>query len=328
MLIDNHNRPINYLRLAVTDRCNLRCHYCMPAEGLTWLPRTELLSYEEMVRLCTLLTNMGINKIRITGGEPFVRKDLMMLLESLSKLSQLKELTLTTNGLLTAPHVPELKNFGIRSVNLSLDTIDSGRFMAITRRNELPKVLKTLDALLNNNIKVKINAVVMDKLNTQDIIPLTQMTKNLPVDIRFIEEMPFNGDGHSFSGITWDHKHILNTIRQSFPDIQKLKDPEFSTSYNYHIPGHQGNVGIIASYSRTFCGTCNRLRITPEGMLKTCLYDNGVLDIKQLLRSNKSDEQVAFYISRAVANRTIDGWETEKKSNLSNVHGSMATIGG
>ena len=328
MLIDNHNRPINYLRLAVTDRCNLRCHYCMPAEGLTWLPRTELLSYEEMVRLCTLLTNMGINKIRITGGEPFVRKDLMMLLESLSKLSQLKELTLTTNGLLTAPHVPELKNFGIRSVNLSLDTIDSGRFMAITRRNELPKVLKTLDALLNNNIKVKINAVVMDKLNTQDIIPLTQMTKNLPVDIRFIEEMPFNGDGHSFSGITWDHKHILNTIRQSFPDIQKLKDPEFSTSYNYHIPGHQGNVGIIASYSRTFCGTCNRLRITPEGMLKTCLYDNGVLDIKQLLRSNKSDEQVAFYISRAIANRTIDGWETEKKSNLSNVHGSMATIGG
>ncbi|HRI19417.1 MAG TPA: radical SAM protein, partial [Panacibacter sp.] len=187
------------MRLAVTDRCNLRCFYCMPEHGLDWLSRTELMSYEEMMRICTLMVNMGVEKIRITGGEPFVRKDIMQLLTSLSKLNGLQQLTLTTNGVLTAPHVPELKKIGVKSVNLSMDTLDRNKFFTITRRDELPAVLETFEQLLKHEIDVKINAVVMDGKNVDDIIPLVELTKNLNVSVRFIEEMPFNGEGNHYS---------------------------------------------------------------------------------------------------------------------------------
>jgi len=329
MLLDNHGRKINYLRLAVTDRCNLRCFYCMPEDGLNWLSRKKLMTYEEMLQACTLLVKMGIEKIRITGGEPFVRKDIMQLLTALSKLDGLKELSLTTNGVLTAPHVAELKAIGVRSVNLSLDTLDANRFFTITRRDEFAAVMETMEQLLKHDIEVKINAVVMAGKNTQDIIPLVQLTKALPVSVRFIEEMPFNGEGHSYSGIVWDYVRIFDEIRQSFTDIQKVPDPQFSTSYNYNIPGHKGSVGIIAAYSRTFCGTCNRIRITPQGTLKNCLYDDGVLNIKDLMRLGMNDVKLEETLRAAFNVREKDGWEAERK-RLENpsFHESMATIGG
>jgi len=329
LLLDNHGRRINYLRLAVTDRCNLRCFYCMPEEGLDWLSRKELMTYEEMLQCCTLLVNMGIQKIRITGGEPFVRKDIMQLLTALSKLEGLNELSLTTNGVLTAPHIAELKHIGVRSVNLSLDTLDANRFFAITRRDEFANVMDTMNELLKHNIEVKINTVVMAGKNTQDILPLVQLTKDLPVSVRFIEEMPFNGDGHSHSGILWDYVHIFDEIRSAYPTIVKIPDPQYSTAYNYHIPGHKGSVGIIAAYSRTFCGTCNRIRITPQGTLKNCLYDNGVLNIKDLMRLGMKDDELVQTLQNAFNTREKDGWQAEKKrSENPDVHESMATIGG
>jgi molybdenum cofactor biosynthesis protein A len=329
VLLDNHGRKINYLRLAVTDRCNLRCFYCMPEEGLDWLSRKELMTYEEMLQICSLLVKMGIEKIRITGGEPFVRKDIMKLLTALSALDGLKELSITTNGVLTAPHVAELKRIGVRSVNLSLDTLDANRFFAITRRDEFAKVMETMEELLKHDMEVKINTVVMTGKNTQDIIPLAEMTKDLPVSVRFIEEMPFNGDGHSYSGIVWDYVRILDEIRQTFPDIQKVPDPLYSTSYNYHIPGHKGSIGIIAAYSRTFCGTCNRIRITPQGTLKNCLYDDGVLNIKDLMRSGVNTIELEETLRAAFNNREKDGWQAERKRMENpNFHESMATIGG
>jgi molybdenum cofactor biosynthesis protein A len=329
LLIDNHGRQINYMRLAVTDRCNLRCFYCMPEEGLNWLSRTELMTYEEMLQTCSLLVKMGIDKIRITGGEPFVRKDIMKLLTSLSQLSGLKELTITTNGILTAPHVAEMKALGIKSVNLSLDTLDANRFFAITRRDEFADVMNTLDELLKHDIEVKINAVVMDGKNTQDIIPMVELTKDLPISVRFIEEMPFNGDDHTYRGLNWDHVRILNEIQSHYPLIQKLVDPAYSTAYNYQVPGHKGGVGIIAAYSRTFCGTCNRIRITPQGTLKNCLYDDGVLNIKDLIRSGISDSEIEEHLLKAFGHRPADGWEAEKlRVEKTGVHESMATIGG
>jgi len=329
LLIDNHGRAINYLRLAVTDRCNLRCFYCMPEHGLNWLSRTELMSYEEMVAACALLVKMGIQKIRITGGEPFVRKDLMQLLTSISKLDGLHELSLTTNGVLTAPYVPELKKIGVRSVNLSLDTLDANRFFTITRRDEFAAVMATLDALLQHGIEVKINAVVMDGKNTQDIAPLVQLTKDLPVSVRFIEEMPFNGDGHLYAGLQWDYVRILDEIKSGYPLIQKVTDPAYSTSYNYQIPGHKGTVGIIAAYSRTFCGTCNRIRITPQGELKTCLYDDGGLNIKDMMRNGAGNAELQHALLTAFGNRAADGWEAEKRRVIHpGIHESMATIGG
>jgi molybdenum cofactor biosynthesis protein A len=329
LLIDNHGRKINYLRLAVTDRCNLRCFYCMPEEGLNWLSRTELMTYEEMLRSCALLVKMGIEKIRITGGEPFVRKDIMQLLTALSKLDGLKELSMTTNGVLTAPYVAEMKALGVKSVNLSLDTLDANRFFTITRRDEYANVMATLDELLKHNIDVKINAVVMEGKNTEDIIPLVELTKELPVSVRFIEEMPFNGDGHNYSGLQWDYLHILEKIRDKFPNIEKLTDPAYSTSYNYHIPGHQGSIGIIAAYSRTFCGTCNRIRITPQGELKNCLYDDGVLNIRDIIRGGAGDEELEQNLLKAFSHRVKDGWEAERnRFEKTGVHESMATIGG
>jgi cyclic pyranopterin phosphate synthase len=296
----------------------------MPEEGIDWLARKDLMTYEEMLRICSLLINSGIEKIRITGGEPFVRKDLMPFLTSLSRLNGLKELTITTNGVLTAPLVPDLKKIGIRSVNLSLDTLDRNRFFTITHRDEFPAVMNTMDELLRHDIDVKLNAVVMEGKNTDDIIPLVSLTKDMPVSVRFIEEMPFNGTGSHYPALHWDHVRILGTIMESFPAIQKITDAPFSTSYNYHIPGHKGSVGIIAAYTRSFCGTCNRIRITPNGTLKTCLYDNGVLNIKDLLRTGMSDEGLHTTLINKLNHRAKDGWEAEKNV----VHESMASIGG
>lgn len=296
---------------------------------MNWLSRSELLTYEEMLSVCNLLVKMGIEKIRITGGEPFVRKDIMQLLTALSELQGLNELTITTNGVLTAPFISELKKIGVKSVNLSLDTLDANRFFAITKRDEFASVMETFDQLVKHDIEVKINAVVMDGKNTQDIIPLVELTKDLPVSVRFIEEMPFNGDGHIYTGLQWDYVRILDEIRQKYPDITKLTDSPYSTSYNYQILGHKGNIGVIAAYSRTFCGTCNRIRITPEGELKTCLYDAGVLNVKDLIRSGATDSDLEKALLNAFSHRSKDGWEAEKnRSNNIPAHESMATIGG
>jgi cyclic pyranopterin phosphate synthase len=301
----------------------------MPEEGLNWLSRNELMSYEEMLRICSLLVKMGIEKIRITGGEPFVRKDIMQFLTALSKLNGLNELTITTNGVLTAPYIKELKSIGVSSINLSLDTLDANRFFSITGRDEFSNVMETLEQSLSNDIDVKINAVVMEGKNVQDIIPLVNLTKDLPVSVRFIEEMPFNGDGHVYEGLKWDYLRILEEITEKYPTIQKIRDDDYSTSYNYQIPGHKGSVGIIAAYSRTFCGTCNRIRITPVGELKTCLYDNGILNIKNLVREGVGNEEIENTLAKAFNTRAKDGWEAERlrKENIG-VHESMATIGG
>jgi cyclic pyranopterin phosphate synthase len=230
---------------------------------------------------------------------------------------------------LTAPLVPELKKLGIRSVNLSLDTLDRERFFAITRRDELPVVLHTLEQLLEHGMHVKMNAVVMDGRNTDDIIPLAAMTRGLPVDMRFIEEMPFNGDSHLYTRPAWDHVRILETLRGEWPSIKKIPDGPYSTSANYRVPGHKGTIGIIAAYSRTFCGTCNRIRLTPQGQIKTCLYDDGVLNIKDLIRSGQNDAELQASLLSVMGRREKDGWEAEKnrKEHLP-AHESMATIGG
>lgn len=328
MITDSHGRIINYLRIAVTDRCNLRCTYCMPHNGLDWLPHKELMTYEEMLRVCSLLVKMGVEKIRITGGEPFIRKDLMCFLESLSGINGLKELTITTNGLLTAPFAGELKSLGIQSVNLSLDTLDEQRFRRITRRDGLDKVLKTLEVLLLLGIAVKINAVVMEDHNIADIIPLVQLTKTLPVMVRFIEEMPFNGGSHNVS-LKWNYQHILQHIREHFPGTQKAPDTSHATSVNYHVPGHKGHIGIIAAYSRTFCGSCNRIRITPAGMMRTCLYDAGNLNVKEVLRNGGTDTDLEAMIREALLQKPSNGWDAAHlPARQQSAYQSMATIGG
>ena len=328
-LFDNHGRAVNYLRLAVTDRCNLRCFYCMPEEGIRYMPKKDLLTFEENTRLISIMASMGITKVRLTGGEPFVRTDLMKLIRNIVEISGVRDLHLTTNGVLTAPHIPELKKLGIASVNLSLDTLDKQRFFAITRRDVFEPVMETLRLLVESEIPVKINAVVMDGKNIDDIIPLVELSKNNNVDVRFIEEMPFNGEGNHYPTLVWSYKKIIDYLKEHYPALHKIPDPQFSTSYNYHVPGHKGNVGVIAAFSRTFCGTCNRIRVTAQGTLKTCLYDDGALDLRQLLRASKDDSVIAETLIKALNSRAKDGFEAESnRKNHAPVSESMSTIGG
>jgi len=328
MLYDNHGRKINYLRLAVTDRCNLRCFYCMPEEGIKYVAREELLSYEEMRRIIDLMVKMGIEKIRITGGEPFLRKGMLDFMKDLRQIEGLKQLHITTNGTLTTGIIKELKTVA-DSVNLSLDSLDAERFFEITRRDVFPKVMQTFEELLAHHIPTKINMVVMNHRNTQDIIPMVALTKNHAVNVRFIEEMPFNGSGKNDTNLAWNHTKIISHIRSQYPTLLKIPDPKHSTSFNYKIPDFKGSVGVIAAYSRLFCGTCNRIRLTPQGMLKTCLYDNGIFNIKNMMRAGASDAALESTLVEALTNRAKDGFEAEKSRYFSMpVSESMATIGG
>lgn len=328
-VLDNHGRPISYVRLSVTDRCNLRCFYCMPAKGMTFLPRKELLSYEEMERLLRILAKMGVSKVRITGGEPFVRRDLIDFLRRAQAIEGIEEIHITTNGVLTKKYVPILKDIGISSINLSLDTLDKEKFKQLTRRDEFDKVWDTFNTILEHGIPLKLNAVVIDGKNTDDIIPMVALTEKYPVGVRFIEEMPFNGGAAHFQKIKWNHHKILETIQTEYPNISPIKSAANSTSNNYQIEYHPGTFGIIAAYSRTFCGSCNRIRVTSQGNLQTCLYGNSVLSIRDLLRNNDDDEVIRQAFLKTFANRAKDGFEAERTRKTSDTKTeSMSVIGG
>jgi cyclic pyranopterin phosphate synthase len=301
----------------------------MPEEGIAYLPKKDLLTFEEIEKLVSLLASMGVSKVRFTGGEPFVRKDFIKLVQRISLVPGITNIHLTTNGVLTAPYISDLVKAGVKSVNLSLDTLDKDRFKSITRRDEFENVMETLQLLIQSKIRVKINAVVMDGKNVDDILSLVAFTKQNPVSVRFIEEMPFNGEGSHYPTLNWTYKKILEHIKAAYPDLSKVSDEPNSTSYNYHIDGHQGDIGVIAAFSRTFCGTCNRIRVTAQGTLKTCLYDDGVLDIRNLIRSGASDGELKKELQAAFANRAKDGFEAERnrKSGVG-ASESMSTIGG
>jgi cyclic pyranopterin phosphate synthase len=299
----------------------------MPEEGVKYLHKSKLLTYEEMLRTISVLSELGVSKVRITGGEPFVRHNLIDFMYQLSEIEGITEMNITTNGILTGQYIQQMKAMGVRAVNLSLDTLNKERFHQITRRDEFEKVYKTLFQLIDAGFEVKVNAVVMDGQNTQDIIPLTELTRDYPVSIRFIEEMPFNGEGAHYPVLNWNLHRILDEIKSQYPDLQKLQDAPNSTSYNYQVPNYQGNVGIIAAFSRTFCGTCNRIRLTATGDLKTCLYDDGVLNIRDLLRDGIANEQLKDTFMTVFKNRYKDGFEAER-NRKSIITESMTTIGG
>jgi cyclic pyranopterin phosphate synthase len=302
----------------------------MPASGINFLPREELLSYDELERLIHILTRLGISKVRITGGEPFVRKDLINFISTISNNKKLKNIALTTNGTLLSPYIDRLEELGITSVNLSLDTLDPERFKSITRRDQFDKVMEAFHLLAESNIPFKINTVVMEHHNIVDIIPLAELTKQYPVTVRFIEEMPFNGSGGNDPVLVWTHDKILNHLEEHYPDLQKISAGPHSTSTNYRVPGYAGKLGIIAAFSRTFCGTCNRIRIDSQGTLKTCLYDNGVLNIKEVMRSGASDKEIGHLFRRTFKKRPENGFEAEQRRNQNQnpIHESMSVIGG
>lgn len=300
----------------------------MPEEGINYVDRKDLLTFEEMERLISVLAELGISKVRITGGEPFIRKGIMGFIEQISRIDGIDQLHITTNGTHISGLAERLKALKVKSINLSLDSIDPERFFKITRRDVFEQVWKSMYELIDSGIRVKLNAVVMKEHNLQDIVPMVQLTKQLPIDVRFIEEMPFNGSGNRHQRLEWDHHAILNHIAEAFPSIQKSEDPAFATASHFQVPGHLGKIGIIAAYSRSFCGTCNRIRLTPKGMLKTCLYDEGVFNIRNIMRAGASNDQLKDTFLQALSNRAKDGFEAENKRKGDQASESMATIGG
>ncbi|TVZ17388.1 GTP 3',8-cyclase MoaA [Maribacter sp. MAR_2009_72] len=327
MLVDNHNRTINYLRLAVTDRCNLRCNYCMPEEGINFAKNDKLFTIDELVRLSSLMVSQGIDKIRITGGEPFVRKDLMVLLRNLASLIGLKDISVTTNATLIGPYIDELKELGIKNINVSMDAINRETFERITRRNHYDVVYNNMIRLITEGFNVRINFIALDGQNVEDIIPMLELTKHYNVSVRFLEEMPFNGGSKEFQSIKWDFRAILAHIKEAHPGYYKLQSPKTSTSINYKIPGYKGTFGVIPSFSRTFCGSCNRLRISATGDVITCLYAKASANLRDIMRADDVEANIKSAILQAVGSRAKTGFEAQEKYKdvFSN---SMTSIGG
>lgn len=298
----------------------------MPHEGIDFVARKELLTYEEMVRLTRILVEFGVTKVRITGGEPFVRKNMYGFLKRLTAIDGLEKVNITTNGAVADRHIPFLKEIGIDSINLSLDTLDKDRYEQITRRDFFDSAMSTYRAVLDAGINLKVNIVVMSDLNKDDIIPMAMLTKHDRVNVRFIEEMPFNGSGERDVAFI-NHTEILSLLKENLPQMQALKIEAGNTSANYTIEGHAGTVGIIAAWSRTFCDSCNRIRVTATGQLRNCLYDQGVLNLKRLLSDGSSDKMIKEAIKVAYSEKRKDGFEAEK-NNTESISESMSSIGG
>jgi len=295
----------------------------MPEQGLAFAKRDTLLSYEEILLLMDILGDLGISKIRITGGEPFVRRDLMYLLRELRKKPFLEAISITSNLTVIRPHVDELLDLGIRDVNVSLDALDSQKFFEITKRDEYEEVHQTLMQMIKKGFNIKVNCVVMKGTNEDQVLPLLGLAKDHPVSVRFLEEMPFNGSGEARSKVM-NYNEILSLISHRY-DYSPLIDEASSTSKNYKIDGFAGAFGIIPSFSRTFCGDCNRLRLAVTGEVRTCLYGGDVLNLRDMLRSDRSDE-IKEALIRAVGLKQKDGFAAAAENEENYL--SMTKLGG
>ncbi|QTE24121.1 GTP 3',8-cyclase MoaA [Polaribacter cellanae] len=327
-LIDNFGRQMEYVRLAVTDRCNLRCQYCMPAHGIAIVPREELLSYKEMYRLIRVLTELGVTKVRLTGGEPFVRKDFVGFLKMLSYNDLLDAINITTNGAMISQHIPTIEKLEkVKHINLSIDSLQQEKFAKITRRDVFPEVYKTFELLEKSSLNLKLNVVVQSGFNTDEIVDFVRLTKDKNVAVRFIEEMPFNGKGQRDMQENWTFKKILNEIKTEF-DVQEIKSEKSSTSRNYKVENHVGSVGIIPAFTRTICNDCNRIRITSTGTFKNCLFDDGVFNLRDFIRKGASNNDLAALFLSLVKQKPENGFIAEANRKKGGVSESMSTIGG
>jgi len=323
-LIDGWGRRISYLRLSITDRCNLRCRYCRPEKGVPFIPHKEILRFEELERLVTIFCALGISKVRVTGGEPFSRRGCLPFLTRLRQIEGMQHLHITTNGVKTSRHLNELSAMGIDGINVSLDSLDQKRFWKITRRDYLEAVLQTVHGALARGIPLKINSVVLENTSDDEIIQLAELARDFPITLRFIERMPFSGTVRSEK---LENGNLFLRLKRIFPAIEECNTALPTTARIFALPGYKGTLGLIQGYSRKFCKTCNKVRITPTGILKTCLYDNGALDLKMLLRTGAGNYEISEAVIACVQNRFKNGHEAERFSSRE-TEPSMAMIGG
>lgn len=297
-LTDTFDRQHDYLRISVAERCNLRCLYCMPEEGVALSPDRQLLTTPEIIMLSSLFVSQGVTKIRLTGGEPTVRRDILPLMHELGALRKhgLKEICITSNGISLHRKLDSMIEAGLTGVNLSLDTLDPWRFQIMTRRKGLEAVQKSISRILEANrmgagIKLKINCVIMRGVNDEEIPSFVEMTRDHDIECRFIEYMPFEGNKWNKRKML-GYSEMLDVIKQKYPTLQKAQDHKNDTSKSWHVPGFAGRVGFITSMTENFCGTCNRLRITSDGNLKVCLFGNVEVSVRDVLRESNNNEPI------------------------------------
>jgi cyclic pyranopterin phosphate synthase len=305
-LVDSFGRAHDNLRISVTDRCNIRCFYCMPETGVEFLDRREILDFEEIERFVRIASNLGIHKLRITGGEPLVRRGLPELVRRLAAVEGIRDLALTTNGVLLPDLAAPLYEAGLRRINVHLDTLDRGRFRQITRRDDLPKVMAGLDTAMRLGYAIKINAVAVKNLVEPDIVPLALYGRENGIEVRYIEFMPLDAQH------LWDRskvliaEEIMATLSAAIAPLIPVADPDpRAPATEYAFADGIGKVGFIASVSRPFCLNCNRIRLTADGKLRYCLFALEEDDVKALMRGGATDGEIAALVRRNVAGK----WE-------------------
>lgn len=329
ILTDTHGRDHAYLRISLTERCNLRCSYCMPAEGIQLSPKAHIMNYDEIYTIAKTFVDHGVTKIRLTGGEPLVRKDSHIILEKLASLNV--ALAISTNAVNVDRHIETFKKIGLQDINVSLDSLVPEKFKEITRRDYFQRVYDNIMLLISEGFKVKINAVLMKGINDNEIIDFVNLSKEQPISIRFIEFMPFDGNKWNIDKMV-SYEAIMAEVEKSFPKekVIRLQDAPNDTSKNYQIEGYKGSFGIISSVTNPFCDSCNRLRLTANGRIKNCLFSASESDLLTALRTGKPIEPV---IAKAVAAKFkvrggMDTLEKLKEPKLHSQNRSMIAIGG
>ena len=316
MLTDAYLRPIKDLRISVTDRCNFRCSYCMPLDEYEWIDKKEILTFEEIARLARLFVELGVEKIRLTGGEPLVRQDLPLLIEKLSDLKGLEDLCLTTNGALLAERIDALKGAGLRRINVSIDTLDAEKFKRMTKRGDLNKVLQGIFAAKKAGLApIKLNAVVERGVNDDDILPLVEFSREHGFGMRFIEYMDVGNSNNWTSAKLVAKKEIIEKINARYPLREIGRDKGSAPSVDYEFVDGGGDIGVIASVTEPFCSSCTRIRVTADGKIVTCLFSQLGHDIKTRLRTGATDGAIAEFISNLWRSRT-DRYSAERLEAL------------
>lgn len=323
-MLDEYGRSINYIRVSVTDRCNLRCTYCMPEEGVEQVSHSDILSYDEIARVIRLCAERGISRVKLTGGEPLVRRGLPSLVETLKQIPGIEQVTLTTNGVLLKEQMGALAGAGIDAVNISIDTLDQEMYAHISRRDKLADALSGLEeALKYREVKVKINCVPLLGVNEYQWVPLSLLAKEKPVDVRFIEMMPI-GYGKKYQGKT--QEDILSVLREAYGE-ERCSSGVFGNGPSTYVefPGFRGKIGFISAMSHKFCSECNRVRLTSEGLLKPCLQYAAGEDLRTPLRRGASEDELSRLIGRAIYHKPLshhfemeegEGFEEKQMSRI------------
>ena len=312
-LIDSYNRHINYLRISITDRCNLRCIYCMPKEGISLIGHDDILSYEELLRIACIAVKKGITKIRITGGEPLARKGVVQFVSALSGIQGIQDLSMTTNGILLAPAAQPLRSAGLIRLNISLDSLNPDKYTMITRGGDINQIIAGIKSAQEAGFSpIKINVVVIRGINDDEITSFAKLSMEKNLQVRFIEYMPVGMENG------WEKERFVSSdeIRQKIKTIGPLlelpSDNGSGPAQMYTIEGAQGRIGFISALSDHFCATCNRLRLTPDGKLRTCLFSDAEVDLKTKIRQGCSDDALADIINEAILSKPRKHHATEQ----------------